>query len=292
MKIVHSDEVPLTRGLQHRGGTFHYQTVAEGEAGTLGNFQLNFGHLGDDFFSPRHRHNFEQYRFMIEGTFDFDRDGKMTPGMFGYFPEGVYYGPQTCAGGKCLAAVLQFGGASGSGYLARAEVQAGMADLKNYGEFKDGVFRRRDDVEGKRNMDGYQAIWEHVNKRPMVYPKPRYTTPLFMDPANFDWLPVAESPGVEEKLLAVFTERRNQAGLFRIAAGASYEARRRGLYIILSGSGTVDGQPLRRLTTVNIGAGERARFAATTATELLHFGLPDLTGLHAKDPSAESARAA
>src|SRR5262249_40413746 len=80
------------------------------------------------------------------------------------------------------------------------------------GEFKDGVFRRRADVEGKRNLDGYQAIWEHVNGRPMVYPKPRYPQPIFMDPANYEWVPVEAAPGVAEKLLGVFTERRSEAG--------------------------------------------------------------------------------
>jgi hypothetical protein len=290
MKIVHGDELPLARGLQHRGGTFHYQNVLEGEAGTLGNFQLNFGHLESDFFSPRHRHNFEQYRFMLEGTFDFARDGKMTPGMFGYFPEGVSYGPQTCAG-KCMAAVLQFGGASGSGYLARKELHAGMADLKTLGEFKDGVFRRREDVEGKRNMDGYQAIWEHVNKRPMVYPKPRYETPFFMDPANFDWVPVEGAPGVAEKPLGTFTERRNQARQLRLNAGVSQALDGRGIYIVLGGTGTVDGQAYRRLTTVYLDKNETAPFAAAEATQLLHFGLPNLDGLVMTAPAAEAAAA-
>ena len=86
--------------------------------------------------------------------------------------------------------MLQFGGASGAGYLSQTQVQAGMQALKAEGEFKDGVFRRRADVEGKRNLDGYQAIWEHVNARPMVYPKPRYPQPIFMDPSTYDWVPV------------------------------------------------------------------------------------------------------
>ena len=151
--------------------------------------------------------------------------------------------------------MLQFGGASGSGYLSQAEVQAGMQALKREGEFKDGVFRRRADVEGKRNMDGYQAIWEHVNGRPMVYPKPRYPQPIFMDPATYDWVPVEGAPGVCEKLLGVFTERRSEAGFFRLDAGASFAARGKGVYVVTRGAGTVGGQPLRALTTVYVDAG-------------------------------------
>ena len=197
MKIVQTDEIPLKRALEHRGGIFHGRIVVEGEPGALDNFQVSFGQMGGDFNSPRHRHNFEQIRYQLEGVLDYGRDGKLSAGMVGYFPEAVYYGPQSQDPNiACKTIVLQFGGASGSGYLSQAEVQAGMRELKQEGEFKDGVFRRRADVEGKRNLDGYQAIWEHVNARPMVYPKPRYPQPIFMDPANYEWVPVAGQPGV------------------------------------------------------------------------------------------------
>ena len=169
MKIVQTDEIPLKRGLEHRGGIFHGRIMVEGEPGALDNFQLSFGQMGGDFNSPRHRHNFEQIRYQLEGVLDYGRDGKLVAGMVGYFPEAVYYGPQTQDPNiPCKTIVLQFGGASGSGYLSQAEVQAGMQALKREGEFKDGVFRRRADVEGKRNVDGYQAIWEHANGRPMA----------------------------------------------------------------------------------------------------------------------------
>ena len=204
----------------------------------------------------------------------------LVSGMVGYFPEAVYYGPQSQDPNiACKTIVLQFGGASASGYLSQAEVQAGMQELRQEGEFKDGVFRRRADVEGKRNMDGYQAIWEHVNARPMVYPKPRYPQPIFMDPASYEWVPVAGQPGVAEKLLGVFTERRSEASFFRLDAGASFVARGKGVYMVTHGSGTAGGQPLRALTTIYLDAGETVTFTAQAETELLHFGLPDLAGL-------------
>ena len=95
MKVVQGDQLTFVRGLEHRGGTFHSIIMMEGEEGTLGNFQVSYGRIGGDFFSPRHRHNFEQIRFQIEGALDFARDGKLEEGMVGYFPEGVAYGPQT-----------------------------------------------------------------------------------------------------------------------------------------------------------------------------------------------------
>ena len=131
MKIVHADEIEWKRGLQHRGGTFHYRHLLEGNAGTPGNFHLGIGQQDGDFASPRHRHNFDQFRFQIEGTMDFDRNGKMAAGTLGYFPEGAAYGPQTSEG-RSVTAVLQFGGASGSGYLAPAETydKPGLYQIK------------------------------------------------------------------------------------------------------------------------------------------------------------------
>src|SRR5437660_12827023 len=83
MKIVQTDEIPLKRGLEHRGGTFHGRIMAEGEPGTLDNFQLSFAQMGGDFNSPRHRHNFEQIRYQLEGVLDYGRHGKLLTGMVG-----------------------------------------------------------------------------------------------------------------------------------------------------------------------------------------------------------------
>jgi len=147
-------------------------------------------------------------------------------------------------------------------------------------------------VEGKRNVDGYQAIWEHVNGRPMDYPKPRYPQPIFMDPENYAWVPVAGVPGVAEKLLGVFTERRSETGLIKLDAGASYVARGRGVYVVTRGAGAVGGEPLRALTTLYLGPGETATVTAREETELLHFGLPNLAGVHAPLRDATPAQAA
>ena len=280
MKIVQTDEIPLRRALEHRGGIFHGRIVVEGTPGTLDNFQLSYGQMGGDFNSPRHRHNFEQIRYQLEGVLDYGRDGKLVKGMVGYFPEGVYYGPQSQDPNiNCKTIVLQFGGASGSGYLSQAEVKAGMEELKAHGEFKDGVFRRREGAEGKRNLDGYQAIWEHVNERPMIYPKPRYPRPIFMDPETYEWVPVEGAPGVSEKPLGVFTERRSEVGLIRLDAGATLTARGKGVYLVVRGAGTVGGETMRALTAAYLDAGETVAIKASEPAELLHFGLPNLAGV-------------
>jgi len=288
MKIVQGDEVEWKRGLQHRGGTFHYRHLLNGEPGSPGNFQLNIGQLEGDFASPRHRHNFDQFRVQIEGTMNFDRNGKMPAGTVGYFPEGAAYGPQSSEG-RSVTAVLQFGSASGSGYLSREEVEEGTVALKKVGTFKDGIFRRNDDQEGRRNVDGYQAIWEHVNGRRMEYPKPRYRDPIMVDPANYEWLPVAGMPGVAAKPLGIFTERQCAATLIKIARGATYWAGERSIYLVLSGSGIAHDAPYRRYTAIHLDEGEAAEIVARDETEIARLVLPNLAGLQADRPAQVEA---
>ncbi len=288
MKIVHADEVEWKRGLQHRGGTFHYRHLLEGKPGTPNNFHLGIGQQDGDFASPRHRHNFDQFRFQIEGTMDFDRNGKMAAGALGYFPEGAAYGPQTSEG-RSVTAVLQFGGASGNGYLSPAEVSATTEELKKFGTFEGGIFRRNGDVEGRRNSDAYQAIWEHVHGRRMDYPKPRYRDPIMVDPENYDWLPVADVEGVRQKPLGTFTERECAATLVEIAPGTSYRAGGPSVYLFLSGAGAVGGERYRSLTALHLDAGETAEFAAREATQVLRLVLPNLAGLEKQHRSSAEA---
>jgi hypothetical protein len=90
----------------------------------------------------------------------------------------------------------------------------------------------------------------------------------------------------------VFTERRSEAGFFRLDAGARFTARGKGVYVVTRGAGTVEGQPMRALTTVHLAAGESATFVAQEETELLHFGLPNLAGLRLPVHDAAPAEAA
>jgi hypothetical protein len=280
MKVMQLEDAPLVRGLEHRGGTFHSRTMAEGTPGTPGNFKFSLSWLGTDYSGPRHRHNFDQYRFMIEGESDYGQDGPLKAGMLGYYPEGVPYGPQVNKT-EIFCAVLQFGGASGSGYILPRDVKAGMEELKKFGEFKDGIFHRNDDVPGRRNSDAYQAIWEHMHGRDMVYPKGRYDAPIYADSKNYGWAPVKGAKGVSEKLFGVWTERRTEAGMLKLEAGASHKVAGRGVYLVLSGAGQRDGKPLQKYTSVFLDTGEATTLSASEPMELLHYGLPDLSGMEA-----------
>jgi hypothetical protein len=183
-----------------------------------------------------------------------------------------------------LTLVLQFGGASGNGYMTQQQLEAGAAELKTHGAFEKGVFRRSEGEDGKRNVDGYQAVWEHVNKRPMKYPAQRYHDPIMMSPEHFDWVPIEGAPGVCEKLMGVFTERGCEARFFRLAPSARIPAPGRKLYFVLTGDGRIGGRDqitdrgpaYRHYTTVFCERGEQAVFEAEAPTEILVLGLPML----------------
>ena len=106
MEIVHANDLPLEeKQSSGRVGTYRRRVVLRGEPGSAGNFSLIIYYQNGSFHSPRHRHNFDQFRFQIEGEEDFDLNGKMTQGVLGYFPEGALYGPQS--GPPHTVAVLQ-----------------------------------------------------------------------------------------------------------------------------------------------------------------------------------------
>jgi len=293
MKIVQGWQVGESAGTSHRAGRSSHQNLLDGAPGDLGNFSLVIAR-SPGRYSPRHRHNFEQFRYQLQGAAEYGRTGKLEPGMVGYFPEGVHYGPQTQKEGEELAVlVLQCGGASGQGYLGRAEQARATAELSELGDFKNGVFRRGKDTHGKRNMDAFQAIWEHVNARPLVYPESPYPAPAFLDPAEFAWEPVTGAPGVAEKRLGVFTECGSAAGLVKLDPGAAFRATGgRDIYFTLSGAGTVADAPMGFSTTLYLEKGEEAEIHSSAETEILHFHLPDLDRLDAAVGSAAGQTAA
>jgi len=280
MKIVQSDEIDSNRASLHREGAAYRKLLLEGEPG-IDNFSLVISR-SEARISPRHRHTFEQFRYQLEGTADYSKTGKLKTGMLGYFPEAVRYGPQTQGDNKDLNVLcLQCGGASGGGYLGRGEQLEGAKELQNMGTFKDGVFHRNPDLQGKRNVEGSQAIWEHVMGRPMKFPEPRYDSPLLMKPDNFDWLAVKGAEGVYEKPMGVFTERHTASGFVKLEDGASFDLGTEGrdIYFVLNGTGTAGKEAYRWGTTLYLNPEETISMNAGKETELIHFRLPDLEDL-------------
>jgi hypothetical protein len=277
MQIVQGDEVPIVcDGGGVRTGKVGKQFLLMGDPASPGNFKFGLFHQYGDFYSPRHRHNFCQFRVQLEGVCEYGLSGKMKPGTIGYFPEGCYYGPQGPDTGDTYTATLQFGGPSGSGLLTPEQTAAAKKELLNVGSFEKGVFRPNPDVPDGRNRDGFEAVWEQINGRRLVYPEPQYAAPVMMYPEHYRWLPFAETDGVEEKLMGIFTDCRLPCAMYRLQPGATLTALGRSIFMVMSGHGAVDGDTFRRYTSVYLDTGEATQFKADEVSEILLLGMPDL----------------
>lgn len=273
IRVIDVASVPMLARAHVRAGGFSSQRLLDGREGTPGNFSLQLGLTPDSYFSPRHRHNFDQVRYQLEGEYDFSSDGVMKPGTVAYFPEGTYYGPQSSSV-RSLTLVLQFGGASGNGYISPEQYDRAAAELRQLGTFANGAYTVIAPDGTKVNKDAYEAVWERVNGRPLAYPRPRYSRPVFMQPENFAWLPIEGQPGTSRKLLGEFSERRTQIALYRIDAAASLSLAGHSIYFVANGSGFAGAQEFRPRATIYIEEDAPAIITARDTVELLQIGLP------------------
>jgi hypothetical protein len=292
MQIVQGDEMPIVvEGSNIRDTTTGRQTILSGEDGTPGHFLYRIFYQKGEYNTPRHRHPFDQWRYQLEGECGYAGEDRMKPGMLGYFPEGAYYGPQH-ADESNLTVILQCGGPSGNGYLSAAQESAAIAEMKTFGRFDDGVFYRNEGVPGRRAVESFQAVWEHVYGRPMTIAPPQYAAPILLDTEAYRWLPLAGSPGVEIKSFGTYTECNMPAARYRLTPGAALQARGRGTFLVLEGSGTLEDRPYRRLTGLYLDSAETATFRAGTTSEVLLIGLPDVAAMRHPAPAHAEANAA
>lgn len=291
MKIVQTDEVSVTGSPRVRGGSGHSSQimfdsdVLARDPNRSDNFFMQISYVEEgEFSSPRHRHNFEQFRYMIAGEADYP-EGTMTDGTLGYFPEGAYYGPQEKLVGSIV--ILQFGGPSGSGYVDRKQMKAAFEELKalNTGYFEDGTYYRNPGIDGPPQQDGNEAMIEHVRKQKMVYPQAQYSTPILINTNAFPWTPVDGVKGVKEKSLGTFSSAKVRSARYCLELGANFEASGRGAYLVLSGAGRLNGEPYRKLTALYLESGETATFTASETSDILLLGLPDIALISAEPPS-------
>jgi hypothetical protein len=223
MRVSKAAETGSEKVGSMREGVLDQKHLLFGEDGSPNNYDLNMGLTGSGGWrTPRHRHNFDQIRYVIKGTLPYTETDVLEEGWVGYFPESVHYGPQERSEGL-RTMVLQSGGASGAGYLSVAQREAVNAELTKTGEFKKGLYHYTDANGVPQTQDGSQAIFERAMGHKLEFATPRYTDVIAMNPAAYDWLPQGD-PGVWEKWLGSFTERNLRIGLLRLDAGAVYQA--------------------------------------------------------------------
>ena len=223
MRISRAAETGSEKVGSMREGVLDQKHLLFGEDGSPNNYDLNMGLTGGGGWrTPRHRHNFDQIRYVIKGTLPYTETDVLEEGWVGYFPESVHYGPQERAEGL-RTMVLQSGGASGQGYLSVAQREAVNAELAQTGEFAKGMYTYTDADGATQTVDGSLAIFERAMGHKLEFALPRYTDVIAMNPAAYEWLPQGDE-GVSEKWLGRFTERDLRIGFLRLDAGAVYQA--------------------------------------------------------------------
>lgn len=275
MKIQHKASAEKAGKSAHRVGGIFFHYLLTGKDDARDNFVLALVETTDEYSTPRHHHNFEQVRLMLEGDFEYEPGHIQEQGSVGYFSEGTYYTQKGL--GRSVALILQVGGATGYGFMSHDRLRKGSAELAATGTFENGIYTWLDEQGKKHNADGYAATWEHVMGSRVVYPRPRYERPVIMFPENFHYLPDAGTHGVAVKQLGQFNERCLQIKQVRLDAGSDYVAdckRQSQLFYVLSGSGAVEQQSWQTESAFQGERGESLAIHADAASELFVIGLP------------------
>jgi hypothetical protein len=275
MQIAHRATAPRRGTSEHRPGGIGFIALLQGEPNAIDNFDFSISLTTGDFFTPRHRHNFDQVRYILKGEFSFDRGRVQKTRQLSYFCEGTYYEQKGV--GETETLLLQSAGASGSGYMSFDQLYGTARDLLRKGRFEDGVFTWHDETGKKHNVDGYQAVWEEVNGRKLTYPRPRYDSPVILNPDNFEWIACPGSPGVSVRELGHFHERGLSVAQVRIAAGSTYAVvgrPSRTLLFVESGSGTANGERIIEHSAVRVDRNETVVIEGAEPMILVRLRLP------------------
>jgi hypothetical protein len=274
MRCVTLQEATAISAQPHRPSGVSFRHLLAGDEGAPDNYSLSLVDVAVHYEAPRHRHNFEQVRLMLDGRFGFGPGAVQEVGSVGYFCEGTYYTQR--GDGPSTTLLLQCGGAGGIGYMGFERLQQGIRELSARGSFDRGVFTWQDAQGKKHNQDGYEAVWAHVFQRRVHYPRPRYQAPVIVEPAHFGWLPWAR--GVALKRLGCFNERGLGVAMWQIDALGSLRllpAARTELLYVLKGQLTCGGQALQQGSAIEVRRGEPLHLqAGPEGADMVGFSLP------------------
>ena len=281
MEVIHAAELPWGESLvaQRAGGEVAHKRLFAGEEGSPDNFMLVMSKEPRTFFSPRHRHPWDQIRFCLEGRIPIAKGVFVEGGEIAYFPEGAHYGPQE-GGEDRIVLLLQFGGASGLGFIGPERVAQARLELAKLGRFEDGVYKR-DSAEGRRNWDAYEAIWLHAMGGELSYPTAVYKTPIIMRPEALAWLPTSDK-GTSVKNVGLFPHRGLSINAVRITAGGvqrvPVDSSTR-LLFVTEGFGASGTAELHRWSAVRLHPGEATELRTAAGLEYVEFAVRPVADL-------------
>ena len=266
MDILHTAQMPWGESLvaQRAGGDVAHKRLFEGEEDSPDNYMLVMSKEPRTFFSPRHRHPWDQIRYSLEGRIPIAKGLYVRGGELGYFPESAHYGPQE-GGDDRRVLLLQFGGASGQGFIGPDRVKQAMRALEQEGRFEGGVYHR-DVAEGRRNHDAYEAIWLQVRGGELDYAQAAYSTPIVMRPESLPWRPTTQA-GIARREIGVFPHRGLTLDAWQLQPGALLSlpaAPALRLLFVLSGQGRIGSEALKPWTAVRLAPNEAVELAPST----------------------------
>jgi mannose-6-phosphate isomerase-like protein (cupin superfamily) len=220
---------PLTHPVVIRGSESGWQETAHRVNGRRGK---NFGFFDQDRgiairaavnvtrssrTTPRHRHVFDQVRFILSGKVKYGRE-IYNEGDCIYLPEGVPYGPEDASvSEEKIGLTMQFTGPSRTPKPHPADLARAHKELEQIGKFEGGVFVWPDG----HKQDGSEAVVERLMGDELKYPPPRYSDIVVMHSGNHSWQPLKGAPGVSVKHLGYFNEVGPNIKLVKIEPGAS-----------------------------------------------------------------------
>ena len=136
MQVIETAKIPWTLvSKSNRPGRVHRKLVHEGSVSpgvgyTADLVQYEGGH--GTFSAPRHKHNFDQLRYIVSGSPDFGHYQVASDGQSAFFPAGAAYGPETMEAAEIL--LIQWG----EHWMTRAQHDETYARMQEVGEFKGG----------------------------------------------------------------------------------------------------------------------------------------------------------
>jgi hypothetical protein len=272
MHVIDTVRIPWTLvSKSDRPGRVHRKLVHEGSVSpgvgyTADLVRYEGGH--GTFTAPRHKHNFDQIRYVVSGRPDFGRYQVAAQGQSAFFPAGAAYGPETIEEAEVL--LVQWG----THWMTRAHHDETYARMQEAGEFRDGYYVTVDERGIEHRTDSRNAIWETFSGRKLVYPTPRYAQPVIMNPEGFGWRQAGR--GVSGKVVGRFTEDDVYIGNYRwddargvLALGAE----RMHLVWVADGELTANGASCARGTVIFSEFQETTELAGRGAQAVV-FGLP------------------
>ena len=268
------DDLDWHRVGKHRGPGLKTKSLAFRDDGRGNNLWLSLSDMEDGWYSPRHMHNFDQIRYVLDGETGFT-DWDLHAGECAYFPAGASYGPQEQHGTASLF-TLQFPGANGQYYLTPEQVEETVARLRaedpTFGQGGKGVDKQR------RVRDSYEIVWETHQNAPVEYPVSTFSGPVRFDrsePINDEHVAGGDATllgEVESNGLQVL--RVHSSGPLHIAPAAP---ERTEFWILEQGVVGFGGRELTPLTVIQLQAGaDELDLAVLAEARFTVLRLPEL----------------